>query len=138
MQVWTSAPGQVASIASRKPVSPSQHTINTSWTPRLASCAHTDAQNLAPSDAWTQIPVHVFDAVEVDTDRDVGMTVHDPVLVTDLDHQRVEVDHRVERLQRPVLPRGDLVGHRFGHIRDGLMRQVGPQRRRQVVLDLTG
>lgn len=71
MQVCTSAPGQVASIASRKPVSPSQHTINTSWTPRLASWAHTAAPDLAPSEAWTQIPVHVFDAVEVDTNCDM-------------------------------------------------------------------
>ena len=54
--VWTVAWGQVASIASGSPVSPSQHTISTSLIPRLASSAHTWAQNLAPSLAWTQMP----------------------------------------------------------------------------------
>ena len=49
-------PGQVASIASGRPVSPSQHTISTSATPRLASSAHTRAQKEAPSSACTQIP----------------------------------------------------------------------------------
>ena len=34
----------------------SQHTISTSLIPRLASSAHTWAQNLAPSLAWTQMP----------------------------------------------------------------------------------
>jgi hypothetical protein len=43
-------------MASGKPVRPSQHTISTSLTPRLASSAHTDAQNFAPSLAWTQMP----------------------------------------------------------------------------------
>jgi hypothetical protein len=41
--------GQVAAIASGNPVSPSQQTMSTSGTPRLASSAHTPAQNLAPS-----------------------------------------------------------------------------------------
>ncbi len=49
MQVCTMAWGQVASIASGKPVSPSQQTISTSRTPRLGSSAQTPAQNLAPS-----------------------------------------------------------------------------------------
>lgn len=55
-QVCTKAPGQVASIASGNPVRPSQATIRTSSTPRLASSAQTPAQNLAPSWAWIQIP----------------------------------------------------------------------------------
>ena len=38
-----------------KPVSPSQRTISTSRTPRLASSAQTPAQNLAPSWVWIQI-----------------------------------------------------------------------------------
>ena len=68
--VWTVAWGQVASIASGSPVSPSHpppralrsraggapSTISTSLIPRLASLAHTWAQNLAPSLARTQIP----------------------------------------------------------------------------------
>src|SRR5882757_5421134 len=48
-QVWTVAFGQVASTASGNPVSPSQHTISTSFRPRLRNSEHTPAQNLAPS-----------------------------------------------------------------------------------------
>lgn len=55
-QVWTIACGQVVSMASGNPLSPSQQTMSTSFTPRLASSAHTPAQNLAPSDACTQMP----------------------------------------------------------------------------------
>lgn len=47
--VWTRALDQVASMASGSPVRPSQHTMSTSLTPRLARFAHTDAQNFAPS-----------------------------------------------------------------------------------------
>jgi hypothetical protein len=56
VQVCTVACGQVASIASGNPVSPSQQTISTSRTPRLRSSAHTPAQNFAPSAACTQMP----------------------------------------------------------------------------------
>lgn len=41
--------GQVAYTASGSPLSPSQHTMNTSWTPSLARSAHTYAQNAALS-----------------------------------------------------------------------------------------
>ena len=71
MQVCTVVSGQVASIASGKPVSPSQQTINTSSTPRLRSSVQTPARNLAPSLACTQIPSTCF-TVQVDPDRDVG------------------------------------------------------------------
>jgi len=56
VQVCTVVCGQVASMASGNPVSPSRHTMSTSRTPRLRSSAHTPAQNFAPSVAWTQIP----------------------------------------------------------------------------------
>ena len=55
-QVCTLVWGQVASIASGSPVSPSQQTNSTSRTPRLASSAQTPAQNFAPSLFCTQMP----------------------------------------------------------------------------------
>ena len=55
-QVCTIALGQVASIASGRPFSPSQHTISTSLTPRLRSSASTPPQNRAPSAAAIQMP----------------------------------------------------------------------------------
>lgn len=54
-QVGTMESGQVASTASGRPVSPSQHTISTSCTPLLARSAHTWAQKEAPSPSWIQI-----------------------------------------------------------------------------------
>ena len=48
---------------------------------------------------------HVTLAVEVDAQRDVARLVSDRMPVADLHDQRVEVDDRVDALQRPVLPR---------------------------------
>ncbi len=56
MHVCTVACGNVFSIASPTPTSPSQQTTSTSRRPRLARFAHTPAQNFAPSLACTQIP----------------------------------------------------------------------------------
>jgi hypothetical protein len=55
-QVCTIALGQVASIASGRPPSPSQQTIRVSRTPRLRSSASTPAQNRAPSAAAIRTP----------------------------------------------------------------------------------
>ncbi len=53
--VSTNAPVQAASMASGKSVGKSRQTISTSWRPRLANSAQTDAQNFAPSVACTQM-----------------------------------------------------------------------------------
>jgi hypothetical protein len=78
--------GQVASIASGKPVRPSQQTISTSLIPRLASSAHTPAQNLAPSAVWTQIPSTCSGAVHIHSDGDVGGLVAHLSAIFDLDY----------------------------------------------------
>lgn len=82
-------------------------------------------------------PEYVFHSVQVDTDRDVGGLVADLVAVADLDHQRVEVDDRIDRVQRPGLPRLDLVEDRVGDLADRLVRQLGADRAREVGLDVT-
>ena len=46
-------------------------------------------------------PEHVLDPVQVDPDGDVRGLVADLVPVPDLDHQGVQVEDRVELLQRP-------------------------------------
>lgn len=48
---WTSAWGQVAPMASGRPLRPSQHTMNASWMPRLRSSVSTliHYENLTPS-----------------------------------------------------------------------------------------
>lgn len=57
--------------------------------------------------------------------------------VADLDHDRVQIDHRIERVQRPGLPLQDLLGDRVSDIRDRLVRQLCPDRRGEVVRDVT-
>ena len=55
-QVRAIALGHVASTASGRPLSPSQHTISASAMPRLAISAHTCARKEAPSLSWTHMP----------------------------------------------------------------------------------
>jgi hypothetical protein len=81
-------------------------------------------------------PEHVLDPVQVDPDGDVGGLVADLVTVADLHHQRIQVDDRVDLLQRPGLPGLDLVGHRVGDLGDGVVGQLGAQRAGQMVLDV--
>src|ERR671912_2128517 len=95
-QVWTTVCGQVASIASGNPVSPSQQAISTSATPRLRSSASTPAQNYALG-GLDPDPEHMLDPVAVDADGDVGGLVADLVFVADLHHQRVQIQDRVDR-----------------------------------------
>ena len=81
-------------------------------------------------------PEDVFDAVDVDPDRDVGGLVQHVRAVADLDHQRVEIDHRVERLEGTLLPDQDLVGDVVGDLADRFPRQFGPDGGHQVMLDV--
>jgi hypothetical protein len=81
-------------------------------------------------------PQHVLDAVGVDPDRDVGGLVPDGVVVADLHHQRIQVQNRIDRLQRPGLPRLDLLGDRVGDVGDRFVRQLGAQRALQMGLDV--
>ncbi len=81
-------------------------------------------------------PQHVLDALEVHADGDVGGTVEDLAVLSDLDPDCVEIDHRIELLQRPRLPRQDLFAHGVGDVGDRLVRQVRADRGGQVVLDV--
>ena len=56
----------------------------------------------------------MFDTVGVDADHDVGGLVHHVRAVADFDHQRVDVDDRIHRVQRPGLPGSYLVEHGVG------------------------
>ena len=61
----------------------------------------------------------MLDPVHVDADRDMGRAGGDPVINADLDPNRVEIDHRVELLQRAALPLQDSVSDRVGDLRNG-------------------
>jgi hypothetical protein len=58
--------------------------------------------------------------VGVDPDREVGGLVLHDVVVADLDHDRVQEHHRVDRVQRPGLPGPDLLQHAIGDPGDRL------------------
>ena len=81
-------------------------------------------------------PQHVLDAVHVDADGDVRGLVAHVRAVADLHDQRVEVDHRVERFERPALPGQHLLEDLVGDLADRLVGQLGAQRGAQVVLDV--
>ena len=79
----------------------------------------------------------MLDPVGVDTHGDVGGLVADGVGLLYLHHQRVEVDDRIHRLQRPRLPSPHLLQHGVGDVGDRLVAQLGAQRPFQMGLDVT-
>ena len=81
-------------------------------------------------------PQHVLLPVGVDPDRDVGGLVLHDLVVADLDHDRVQEHHRVDRVQRPGLPGLDLLQDGVGDPGDRLGRQLGPVDLPQVVDDV--
>ena len=78
---------------------------------------------------------HVALAVEVDADRDVDRPVRD-LRAPDLDHQAVDQQHRVERIERPALPGDHLLDDLVGDLRDRLPRHLRPVDLEQVLLDV--
>ena len=78
----------------------------------------------------------VLDTVHVHPDRDMGRAGGDPVINADLDPNRVEIDHRIELLQRAALPLQDSIGYRVGDPRNGPHAELHAERGGQVVLDI--
>src|SRR6058998_2671256 len=137
-QVWLTACGKTASIASGKPVRPSVQTKSTSLTPRLRSSVMTLVQKRAPSLFSIQRPRQSRSPSSVNPDRDVdGLLAHD-LLVADRDLHRVQVDGHVQLLERPALPGTDVVLDRTGHLRDQPVRDVDAVQLAQMPLDLPG
>ena len=63
--------------------------------------------------------------------------VPDHALVADLDPQGVEEHHRIDRVERPVLPVANLVQHGVGDPADQVGRDLDGIEFAQVALDLT-
>src|SRR6476661_2867194 len=103
MQVWTTASGKTAVIASGKPLRPSTTAIRMSSTPRFLSSFMTRSQNLAPSFCSSQSP-RISLVPSALTPSDMHGLVADQPLVPDLDPQSVEEDQGVDGLQGPALP----------------------------------
>ena len=99
------------------------------------------AQDLQPElgalGALKPHPEHVALALAVHADRQVAGAVPHGLPVADLDDQRVEVDDRVDGLQRPGLPGLRVLQDGRGHAADGVAADAGPVELCDVGLDLT-
>src|SRR3954469_9219090 len=135
MQVCTVACGNTEVIASGKPLSPSTTAIRISLRPRVLSSFITLSQNLAPSLCSIQSPSTSLSPIRIERQRHVNGLVLDQTLVADFDPQRVEEDHWIDRIERPVLPLADLIEHGVGHPADQVRRHLGAVEFEQVTLN---
>jgi hypothetical protein len=97
------------------------------------------AHCFAPSPPeWSQPePEDVAFTVEVHADRHVDGPVRD-LRASDLDDDRVDQHHGVDRVEGPVLPGDLVVDDRVGDLRDRLPGDVGVVDLREVPLNVTG
>src|SRR5699024_9282062 len=72
----------------------------------------------------------------IHTDSDVGGLVAHVSPIANFHPDRIEIHHRVERLQGPGLPGEDLIGDLVDDIADCLVGQVRSQRGSQMVFDI--
>src|SRR6202035_412483 len=112
IQVWTTARGNTAVIASGKPLSPSTTAIRTSWVPRLRSSVITRSQNFAPSVCSIHSP-----RISLWPEQRTPIARYTPrhFSVADFYPQRVEEHHGIGRFQPVALPRGRLLEHGVGY-----------------------
>ena len=138
-QVWTVVLGHTASMASAKPVSPSQQTTSTSVTPRFLSSVMTPSQNLAPSSPLPSHRPNTCLRPSTSTGHgDIDGPVHHHMIGTDFDHDRIQIEDRIHRIQRPLLP-GTEFGHNgVGDLGDQLSRDLYPVDLLQVGPGVTG
>src|SRR6266516_149415 len=81
-------------------------------------------------------PENVLFAVWIERKRHVDGLVLDEAFVPDFDPQRVEKDHRIHRIKRPVLPFPDFIEYRIGDPADEVGRDFGSIELGQMALDL--
>ena len=128
--------GKIASIASGKPLSPSTQQIRMSLTPRCLSSdehLHPELRALGLLEPQAE---HVAVALEGDPEREVARAALHAPAVADLEHQRVEEDHRIDILKRPGGPRACVVHDRVGDLRDQLPADLHAVNLFQVRLDI--
>ena len=82
-------------------------------------------------------PEDSLDPVGVDPDREVDRPVPDDP-VADLHHERIDEDHRIDRVQGPGLPLGELLDDGVGDPADQVRADVDVVHLPQVRLDVTG
>jgi hypothetical protein len=125
MQVCTQASGKTASIASGKPDRPSTQAIRTSLDAALVEVVEDREPELRAFCLLPPDPEHLALALERDPEREVAGAVAHRAVLFDLHLQRVEVDDRVDRLERPGAPRGDVSEHGVGDAADRVAADLG-------------
>jgi hypothetical protein len=99
------AHSSVASLTiSLQPLEPVDTADQISRTPRCLRSVRTCIQNLAPLGLLKPHAEHVAVTVERDSQRQVAGAALHAAALADLQHQRVEEDHRVDVLKRPLRP----------------------------------
>jgi hypothetical protein len=136
MQVCTPTNGKTVVMASGKPLSPSTTAIRMSSTPRLRSSFMTFSQNLAPLVPFDPNAQHALSPVRGNAQGQIDRFVPHGSLVADLHSQRVEIDHRIAALQRPILPLDYGLQHRISHRADEVGAHLHLVLIKQKALDL--
>ena len=114
MQVCTTVSGNTASIASGNPARPSTQQMRMSLTPRCLQLGEDLHPELRALGFLKPQAEHLAAAVHPDPQREIARLALNAAAVADLEHQRVEEHHRVDVLQRPRLPRPDVIHDRVG------------------------
>ena len=124
MQVWTTASGNTAVIASGKPpstarragaqdrleaVNDSQHDIINAPVLELVHDAQPELGAFILLDPQAQ---NLLSAIGAGTQRDVDRLIPNHALIADLNADGVEEDERIGRIERALLPGRDLIQYR--------------------------
>src|SRR5712692_7098104 len=136
MQVCTVVSGNTTPIASGNPLSPSTTAISTSLTPRVLTRGSSPRAELGALGLLDPQPQHLFLAVAVEGEGNVDRLVAHQPLVADLDPQRIEENHRIDRIERPALPFPNFLENRIGDPADQIGGNLDPVELLQVRLDL--
>ena len=130
--------GQVAAIASGRPVSPSQHTMRTPADAAVSQLCQDPSPEARALGLLDPHPQNLFDAIDSGADRDMAGLHPDRAAVSDPKPDRVDVHDRVNLVQRlrPPVPR-DLVD-RVGGVRDRLVRHRRAVRGLKALSDIAG
>ena len=87
----------------------------------------------------TTYHVHLY--IKSNTGSNTDGHVHSPIfhspLGAHLHHKRIQIDDRINRIQRPRLPGLDLFDHRIGHVRDQRWRNLHLVHLFKMALDLS-
>lgn len=94
--------GNTVAMASGNPLKPSTQAINTSLTPRFFSSVNIDSQNLAPSFSDIHSPSNPSWPWLLTPSATVDRFVDDALVLADFDHDTIQVQNRIDGVQRRV------------------------------------